>query len=83
MKTENDLRQLKGQINIPRNGTQFFKFWSLKVFILFFQEGLKTWIEDNPNEFENLTVPWTTIDNKGVPDWLKVITQIIAPKYFS
>merc|ERR1711899_696398 len=36
-------------------------------------DGLKTWIEDNSNEFVNLTVPWTTIvgSHKSIPDWLK------------
>jgi len=34
-------------------------------------EGYATWIADNHNEFENLTVPWTVVGRKPIPDWLR------------
>jgi len=36
-------------------------------------DGYPGWLEDNPNEFSNLTVPWTTIpgSRKAIPNWLR------------
>jgi len=34
-------------------------------------DGYPVWIEDNPNEFENVTVPWTVVGSKPIPDWLR------------
>ena len=49
-----------------------FEFNILILYVHLFQEGYATWIADNHNEFENLTVPWTVVGRKPIPDWLRV-----------
>ena len=46
------------------------------LYVYLFQEGYATWIADNHNEFENLTVPWTVVGRKPIPDWLRVSSLI-------
>ena len=53
-----------------------FEFNILILYLYLFQEGYATWIADNHNEFENLTVPWTVVGRKPIPDWLRVSSLI-------
>ena len=61
----------------------YLKNWSdiLILYAYLFQEGYATWIADNHNEFENLTVPWTVVGRKPIPDWLRVSSLIQILKW--
>ena len=52
------------------------------LYVYLFQEGYATWIADNHNEFENLTVPWTVVGRKPIPDWLRVSSLILFLKTY-